>query len=44
MQKTFFTKQKQTHILKGQTYACCGEGWQKGLVREFGWTGAHCYV
>ena len=31
-----FTKQKQTHKLRGQVYGCWGEGWGERMVREFG--------
>ena len=31
-----FTKQKQTHRLREQTYGNRGEGWGEGIVREFG--------
>ena len=31
-----FTKQKQTHRLREQTYGYQGEGWEGGIVREFG--------
>ena len=31
-----FTKHKQIHRLREQTYGCQGEGWAEGMVREFG--------
>ena len=31
-----FTKQKQTHRLREQTYGCQGEEWGKETVRAFG--------
>ena len=31
-----FTKQKQTHRLRKRTYGYWGEGWEGGIVREFG--------
>ena len=30
------TKQEETHRLKERTYDCWGEGWEEGIVREFG--------
>ena len=30
------TKQKKTHRLREQTYGCLGEGWGKGIIKEFG--------
>ena len=31
-----FTKQKQTHRLRERTYDYWAEGWEEGIVREFG--------
>ena len=39
IQMNLFTKWKQTkqiHRLREQTYGCQGEGWEEGIVREFG--------
>ena len=36
-----FTKQKQTHRLREQTYGCQREGWGAGIVKKLGWTGTH---
>ena len=33
---SLFTKHKETHRLKEQTYGCQGEGWEEGIVRECG--------
>ena len=30
------TKQKQTFRFRKQTYGCQEEGWEEGIVREFG--------
>ena len=30
------TKQKETHRLREQTYSGPGEGWEEGIIREFG--------
>ena len=35
IQMNLFTKQKQTHRFREQTYGCWGEGWKEGIVREF---------
>ena len=39
-----FTKQKQTHRLREQTYGCQQEGWGAGIVKKLGWTGTHGYI
>ena len=31
-----FTKQKQTYRLKDELVVASGEGWEGGIVREFG--------
>ena len=31
-----FAKQKQTFRFRKQTYGCQEEGWEEGIVREFG--------
>ena len=36
IQINLFTKQKQTHRLREQTYSYQGEGLGEGIVREFG--------
>ena len=36
IQMNLFTKQKETHRLREQTWGCQGEGEGKGIVREFG--------
>ena len=36
IQVNLFAKQKQTHTLREGTYGYWGEGWGKGIVREFG--------
>ena len=36
MQLNLFTKQKETHRLREQTYGFLGEGWGERIVREFG--------
>ena len=33
---SLFTKQKQTHRLREGTYGYLREGWEEGIVREFG--------
>ena len=35
-QMNLFTNQKQAHRPREQTYGHQGEGWEEGIVREFG--------
>ena len=39
-----FTKQKQTHRLREQTYGYRGEGWGKRKLGSLGLTCTHCYI
>ena len=37
IQMNLFTRQKQIHRLREQTYSCWGKGWEEGLG-GLGWT------
>ena len=39
-----FTKQKQTHRLREQTYGCQGKGWGKIQLGSLGSTCTYCYI
>ena len=44
IQANLFTKQKQTHRLREQTYGYQGEGWGEGYLGSLGLTCTHCYI
>ena len=41
---TYWQNRKKLTDLENEVMVAQGKGWEKGIVRELGWTWTHCYI